>query len=198
MIPGPIFPKDPLDAHRRRLVDGRDWLGYLGMFDSHHRLAPFLSIQAGLTDREYWRCLRFVWEMSECMATDREAWQGLMFAYREGGRAMMSAAERAKLRGLPDPLRVFRGQKDATHPLGFSWTTSRPVAKRFAILYQKRFLGTEWNRGESAVVFAGTVRKNCVLAYLMGRNESEVIVEPEQVESIRMTPINGPAPLPRR
>jgi hypothetical protein len=69
---------------------------------------------------------------------------------------------------------VYRGQ-DADAPLGIAWTTSKCVAKKFT-------RGAATRQGNrDGVVIQGTVKREDILAYLTGRNEFEIIVDPTRV-----------------
>jgi hypothetical protein len=71
-------------------------------------------------------------------------------------------------------INVYRGQ-DADAPLGIAWTTSKCVAKKFA-----RGAATRLSNRDGVVIH-GTVKREDVLAYLTGRNEFEIIVDPARV-----------------
>jgi hypothetical protein len=73
-----------------------------------------------------------------------------------------------------DTINVYRGQ-DADAPLGIAWTTSKCVAKKFA-----RGAATRQSNRDGVVIH-GTVKREDVLAYLTGRNEFEIIVDPARV-----------------
>ena len=68
-------------------------------------------------------------------------------------------------------VRVFRGQ-DAGSPLGIAWTTDRAIAVKFAA---GAALRTSDRRGD---VLEGRIHRRMVMAFLTGRGESEVILDP--------------------
>ena len=71
---------------------------------------------------------------------------------------------------------VFRGQ-DATSSPGFSWTTSREVAERYAT-------GEASGRvNASPVILSGRVSSRLVFAYVSRAGESEIIAAPVSVTS---------------
>jgi hypothetical protein len=71
-----------------------------------------------------------------------------------------------------DLIHVYRGQpKDS--PIGLSWTTDRKIALRFA----RGAWARTPNVGPSTV-YDAVVPRTAALAYLTGRGESEVIIDP--------------------
>lgn len=77
-------------------------------------------------------------------------------------------------------LRVFRGGPPGTAlRTGFAWTTDPKVARVFAN-------GAGVRRPMAGgVVISGLVKPSQVIAYISGRNESEVIVDPRLVSHIK-------------
>lgn len=68
-------------------------------------------------------------------------------------------------------LTVFRGTGVRERP-GIAWTLDREKAIWFANRYRD---------AEKAVLITGTVRTSDVLAYIVGRGESEIVVDPRKV-----------------
>lgn len=71
------------------------------------------------------------------------------------------------------PIEVFRGQRPHD-PLGFAWTTDEEIARSFAE-------GASFRTRVAGKVISGLARRDVVFAYLTGRGESEVIVDPRHV-----------------
>lgn len=73
-----------------------------------------------------------------------------------------------KLKDMPDVIRVYRGCGSESTPYqdACSWTTDEDVAYFFA----------SWRDASNSRVYSGYIRKEDVLEYIDGRNESEVIV----------------------
>jgi len=78
-------------------------------------------------------------------------------------------------------IKVFRGGSPFTVRNGFSWTTDPKIAGKFAATNGGRAVV------QGGVVITGLVRPRDVLAYLTGRGESEVIVDPRLVELVHPT-----------
>lgn len=81
-------------------------------------------------------------------------------------------------KGKDGMITVFRGGNPATVGKGFAWTTDPKIAKKFA-----RTHGTR-QAMPNGVVISGLVRPLNCLAYLTGRGESEVIVDPRLITDI--------------
>jgi hypothetical protein len=78
-------------------------------------------------------------------------------------------------------LRVYRGGNPFSVRRGISWTTDPKIAGKFA-----RTMGGR-QPVPGGVVITGLVRRSDVLAYLVDRGESEVIVDPKLVTDIHPT-----------
>lgn len=73
---------------------------------------------------------------------------------------------------------VFRGQR-RFDPFGIAWTTDIGVAKQFALTF-----GLRGGPQEGGVVFMANAPRSAIIAYLTGRGESEVIVDPADLRTI--------------
>ena len=87
------------------------------------------------------------------------------------------ADEQAPQDAPTEPLTVYRGGDDE----GIAWSVDIDIARWFA----KRFRPHK-------PVYQATAPPEAVRAMLFGRNESEVVCDPEMLEDI--TEIEGPAP----
>lgn len=88
---------------------------------------------------------------------------------------LMDETEREELNALEDPVTVYRGvtSYNADHVRAMSWTLNYDVAKWFA----HRF-------GEEGTVYQAQINKEHILALFNGRNESEIIVDPQDLIGI--------------
>ena len=89
------------------------------------------------------------------------------------GASYLSANDRVFLDGLPNPVQVFRGCS-RPRALGTSWTTDRTVASGFAAGH--RGVGVP-----SPVIVSGIVSKRAIFVAMLGRNESELVLDPAMV-----------------
>ena len=88
---------------------------------------------------------------------------------------LMDESEYQQFSSLPDKVTVYRGVTfyNAHNVKALSWTLNRDTADWFA----QRF-------GENGTVYQATVDKQHIYALFNGRNESEVIVDPQHLEGL--------------
>jgi hypothetical protein len=180
----PEIPLPPLDVAAAEAIATRDWDRYLGLFDSHQRMFPFLTVHAGLTREEYWAALALVWTTAEWGGEFGRLWDWLFLHNRDhsGALAMMDRGERKAWDALPDEFTVYRGQQ-RKNDVGISWSLSRERASWFATNYRPRFTD-KWRKGPGVLLVA-TVEKSDALAYLNSRDEEEVLIPVGKVRGIR-------------
>lgn len=70
---------------------------------------------------------------------------------------------------------VYRGQLPNDTKMGIAWSTNRLVALKFALGAGVRV------PVDNGVILSGKVKRSDILAYITGRNEFEVIVDPQKV-----------------
>jgi hypothetical protein len=142
-----------------------DWHSYIMLHERPYRFDAFVRIAFQLSDKEYWEALRMVWQDSENIWQNKERWDVALRTTKHGDpRAMMTAEELAFYDALPKQVTVYRGHH-GVNKNGLSYTLDLKKAEWFA----KRY-------GKDGMVRRRKVAKSKILAYLDGRNESEVIV----------------------
>lgn len=151
--------------------------------DKPERMRCFHKIVFDLPDNlegevfwhEFWR----IWETSENLNEDEDYIPALVEYGLDLGdpHSAMEDDEKAAFEAMPDEIVIYRGAIAELNEDGWSWTTDRAKAHWFA----KRGFG-----GEERVVLKATVAKANVLAYLTGRNESEIVVDPDNVENVEI------------
>lgn len=155
-----------------RVEQGEDALKVASLVGSYARM-PWLMkhLEAGRIDRPaLLRALPDLWRDSDPDDTDPRflaLWKDARAAsrgYVRDGHSLPSAD------GAVIP--VYRGQR-GTDPFGIAWTTDVGIAKRFALTF-----GLRGGPQDGGIVFRSTARRRAILAYLTGRGESEVIVDP--------------------
>jgi hypothetical protein len=77
-------------------------------------------------------------------------------------------------------LQVYRGGPPAGLTKGIAWTLDPKTAQQFAA-------GAGARVQQHGIVIGGTVKRGDVIAFITGRNESEVIVDPVAVVGIHVT-----------
>jgi uncharacterized protein len=152
-----------------------------------YRIQKLMELRDKLTQPQFWRALRWVWTDSENL------WQSVDLLHdilkgKVDRKNMMDACERAFLAKLGGEIRVYRGHA-ANNREGWSWTMSASKACWFARRYADR--GTKFAKFMTESVATGFVRNRDVVAYLSGRGEYEIIVDPEKVRDLRAWPGTG-------
>lgn len=150
----------------------------LGLLDSHFHLALFIEWQALLSDALYFPLLREVMTVSHssfCLEVFRRLLSPPKRDLQKRAELMMNGDEQDFLNALPLNIRIFRGAgQEKTE--GFSWTLDEEVAKKFA----SRHVG-------NSVVIEGRCEKSKVIAYFATREESEILIDPLDVEIVKST-----------
>ncbi len=156
-------------AARRYLAEA-NYLSYLTLVERPYRVGAFYKLMPLFTDQQYWEWLGEIWIDAAFPFERLRKWKALFGSDRSNRHLLMDEAERAALANMPDVLTIYRGGKNRD---GLGWTLSEDVAKKFAFT----FVGARpCNR-----VFEGTVPKSKVYAFLTGRNEQTIIVDPRFV-----------------
>lgn len=89
------------------------------------------------------------------------------------------------LRDLPNPLTVYRGCH-STRVRGLSWTTDCKVAEGFA-------RGHRGIRVPDAVVASAQIPKEAIFMVCLGRQESEVVLDPRRLRRLVVEPFTPQA-----
>lgn len=163
----------------------RDWLSFVSLHEGPYRLNAFAAVAAELSDTEYWQLLGGVIDDAEVLYRGRDVLAHLLRANRPQRQAMMDDASQKEFAALPDELIIYRGYDDEAGAEGWAWTLSLEKAQWFAKRW--RFLP---GRGEAMVV-SGVVKKSDVIAYLNGRGERTVIVNPAAVKVAAKKTVGG-------
>ena len=148
------------------------------MINDSYRLMFVNEISNFLSSEDFSNLLGEAWVGSEYANEDANVSKKEMIELfkRADKKALMSESELETYNDLDDTLVVYRGvsvdKKNSTDAL--SWTTSFGKAKWFA---------ERWGKG---VVYAATIDKNNILAYFDRRNESEVVVDFNKLQNIRI------------
>jgi hypothetical protein len=150
-------------------------MSYLWLIEKPYRLQAFIGIQDKLSDAQYWRNLEFAWEVNEFVHRDKTTWLSLFTSKRRYRGLIMDREDRKHLQTLPDELVIYRGYRHSSYKAGLSWTLSLEKAAWFA---------NRWNQGNPMVV-TGRCRKEDVIAYLNGRNEQEIVIDPRKVTGLK-------------
>lgn len=161
-------------------LDAEDWHGFVFLHERPYRAEVLWSCEADIEDYEvYGELVRAVWMDSENIWQHIEMWEDLLTGFEDiRGVTMMDDDEKTALDAMPDILTVYRGY---TYELGWSWTLDAHKARWFAV----RFAGQDGV--PAAKVAKGKVHKELIVAYLTGRGEEEIVVNPDYVHIERET-----------
>jgi hypothetical protein len=143
------------------------------LYERPHRLDAFLEIIKGAPDTDYWECLGGMWADTEFPSNAVKVWLNLLTSKRSKREMMMSDSDRKAFAKLPNEIKIFRGYAGRKWK-GISWTLDEEKAVWFA----KRFHDVH---GETPNVMSGVCRKKDVIAYLNGRKEKEIVIDPDKV-----------------
>jgi hypothetical protein len=159
-----------------------DWSTYVFIHERPYRMEALMDATGkGLIDdpKAYWDLVGSVWVDSENIFESFSEWCELWGENSKDRVHAMNEDEREAFAALPDTITVYRGVSREDAIDGLSWTTDKQKALWFA-----RRLNTK----ESTPMLAkGKVSKQDVLAHFLGRNESEVVVLPDDVRNVKVS-----------
>jgi hypothetical protein len=164
------------DAHTEVMLHERPWRAR-----ALARLAPAID------DATYWALVRQVFVDTD-HAAESALWGELLASPRPHRHHVMSPAERHALAELGDEVCVYRGHT-SWHDDGFCWTTRRDVAEQCA---RRSGLFDE----SPPLLSRATAPNDRIIAYLLDRDECEVLLDPTHLVGRRVERL-APAPPPR-
>jgi hypothetical protein len=121
----------------------------------------------------FWKAFASVWTAGEFLWQYGREIKRLISMNKPHREEAMTEDERSALQAMQEDILVFRGYSGPRGRRGWSWTTDREQADWFA----HRFT----NDNGKAKVAVGTVAKPDVIAFFMGRGESEIVTSPKSV-----------------
>jgi hypothetical protein len=129
--------------------------------------------------------------MLETIMPHDHLWLDLLQSTRPNRESLMSTEEHAALAAMPDELKIWRGCGNDAGERGISWTTEKKKAEFFANYAcgsRRAFLTGA--AGTRPTVVSAVCSKEDVLAYFTERDESEILVDPSKLRSVKATRIN--------
>ena len=140
-------------------------------------------VQAGQLSEDWLAAnLCHLWSISDPDDTDPANLAVFRRMYARHGGILRDGRPLPKGSSTRGYVRVYRGGMPSDVRMGFAWTTDPKVAQKFAAGAGSRVATP------GGVVISGRVRSSHVLAYITGRSESEVIVDPRYVIDVEVTP----------
>lgn len=139
-----------------------------------YRLQFLELIQGVLSPDEMGELLAYLWVDSENPNNSAVPLSTLIRWFKNASKqSLMDAEELAYYDSLPDEFTVYRGIGSKTNQKGISYTLNLEQAEWFANRFQ-----------QDGYVLTGTVKKKDVLAYLNGREEQTVLIEPKNIADL--------------
>lgn len=170
------------DAVKKAVLDG-DLAKFLWLHERAFRLATLRDLWTTKTidRRELRTILPGVWSDAEPDDTDRR-WLTLWKAAANKDGIVLS--EGAQAPNWSDLQKIYRGGGKPKEKLGIAWTTDYEIAKFFALRFR-----------DIGVIFTARVPLGVhPYGYITDRGESEVIVDPKQLEIIETASVVGKNP----
>jgi hypothetical protein len=156
-------------------VNNVDFLSQIEMSSSDDRMGKFIDyVDNFKKDRDYWEQLSTVYQSMNNSYKLKEEIKNLFQAKRPEKESLMNAEELKQLSKLPEIINIYRGmtiiEKNSGN-YGMSWSIDEQVAKKFAEIFPHNYD----SRGLEMTVEKKTINKKDVVAYFIGRDESEII-----------------------
>lgn len=160
-----------LGAVAQAILD-KNWELFVFLHERPYRAKALSRIMKKVPDEEYWPLLRSVWIDTENLWQWGPLVRRLLLADKSHRSRLMYEHEQVHIQRLPEvaPL-IFRGYSLPGKARGWSWTFDRDKAEWFA----RRFAT------KTADLAIGEVYRKDIVAYITGRDEEEVIVDPHNV-----------------
>jgi len=148
-----------------RALGEENWNKYVWIHERPYRIDAFIKVADKMSDRCYWETLAVIWSDTENGWQNLSEWQRLFDSDRPERRYLMDTFDFQAYSNLPDVVTVYRGCQKNQNENDLSWTLDKEKAQFFA----KRL-------GKKGIVLEKSVKKNQIVAVLLGRNEQEVII----------------------
>jgi len=150
-------------------------MGLLIGMTSPYRLQFLQFIKEDISAQELGKALAWVWTETEF--PNSNGIEALLRLFKLADRrSLMDDDEWEILEKLPEEVAVFRGtQSKKAKVRGMSWTLDRKKAEWFRDRFKKL----------DGKVYEASIKKEEILAYFSGRNESEVIVNPKKLKEVK-------------
>ena len=156
-----------------KAIETKEYVHVIWLHERPYRSEAFMVLASKFTDQEYWKYLRSVWEDSENLWQHKRTWARLLQSPRPGRHLMMTEHERSIVETFPETVQVYRGCRPENRR-GWSWTLLEDKARFFATRFRQK----------GGLVRSGDVEKSQIIAFLDGRGEGEVIVDPRHIRNI--------------
>ena len=171
--------------HQKALADKylkeKKWLKYILAHEKPYLIQAIIDHGNRLSDKEYWELVAYAWTAVENLWQYKKELEVLLTADRKQRQKMMDIKEQNALIRLPYILTVYRGFQERLNKLGWSWTLDRAKAEWFAKRYH-----ADKRKPRLAI---GECDRQQVVALFLGRNESEIVINPKLVKNLKTVPV---------
>lgn len=166
---------------RQQINEAETAAGPLLLVTKPYRLGYLKLAAPYLCEQDAALFLSYAWISTESPNDDPNlSKRSLLAMFRSiDPQMLMDEEERGLFQSLDDVVTVYRGvtSYNAQNVKALSWTLNREVAEWFA----HRF-------GQNGTVYEAQVKKENIYAVFLGRNEEEVIVDPERLMGLSQLP----------
>ena len=166
---------------RQQINEAETAAGLLLLVTKPYRLGYLKLAAPYLCEQDAALFLSYAWISTESPNDDPNlSKRSLLAMFRSiDPQMLMDEEERGLFQSLDDVVTVYRGvtSYNAQNVKALSWTLNREVAEWFA----HRF-------GQNGTVYEAQVKKENIYAVFLGRNEEEVIVDPERLMGLSQLP----------
>jgi hypothetical protein len=162
-----------------------DWRRCIFLHEKPYRVRPLRKALRNIDDPALAASLvADVWIDSENIRQQLSVWKSI-WNKLPSPRATMSENDRNEFATLPNRFPIFRGQRRTRRGItgALSWTTNQTKAQRFAT--------GDLGKG---FIASGLVHKSDVFAYFTGRDESEVVAQPDKIRSVVVREVSALPP----
>ncbi len=165
----------------QQAVEEKDWCRVIMLYEKPYRLRALSEHGPAMPDEVYFHHLGQIWMEVENVWQHRNDIPHLLSPPGRDLRKrslMMSPDDQAVLEGLPEIVTIYRGCGPMNEQ-GWSWTLDEEQAEWFA----------QRVPGSSGDLFGGLVliaecQRSAIIAYLSGRGEDEIIIDPRDATVI--------------
>lgn len=142
--------------------------------ESCNRLELMLDEVDRLPSAMFWPVFQEVWPTCDSTWAQQEALLDLL-RFHQPCQAHLGTADREFFASLPDIVSLYRGcSRDRL--LGLSWSTDRAIAETFARGHRGIYV-------PDPIVAEAQIAKTWILAVSTARGESEILIDPDALES---------------
>lgn len=181
-IRDPEMLKEKQDEIINAIMSAKSYMQLLFMIRGSYLPAFFKSTYRHLSYEDFSEALAHIWLMTEFPNIDVNVSKKefIRFFGMALKNKLMDSEEYIVYQNFPEVLTVYRGVTEGGTEKALSWTLDLEKAKWFA---------TRW--GKNGKVFKAKIKRDYVLAFFSGRNESEVVIDYRWIDEPEELPISS-------